>query len=708
MNRPPDLKPPVANPQPHILHSPWGERDDPYYWLRDDERRDPKVLAYLEAENAYRQQGMAHTQPLQESLYAEIIARVKQDDQSVPYRKGGYWYYWRYEAGAEYPIIARRRGSIDAPEEIMLDGNELSRGHEYYQIGSFEVSPDAEWLAWCEDTVGRRQYRLRFRNLRTGETLATAIADVETEFAWANDNRTVLYIAKDPETLLGLYVRRHTLGTSGADDPLVFEQSDHSFYTGVCRSKSDRFLFIYMESTVASEWRYADAGDPALAFTVFLPHRRDHEYQIEHRGDEFLIRSNWQARNFRLLRAPIGPSTGPEAWRELVAHRDDVFVEDFDVFESFVALSVRAGGLAKVSIRPLGDPGASEFFIGSDEAAYTAALDTNPELDTRVLRYSYSSLTTPTSIYDYDIDSGAKTLLKREPVLGDFDVRNYATEFLFAAARDGARVPVSVVYRRGFRRDGTAPLLQYAYGAYGLSMDPAFSASRLSLLDRGFVFAIAHVRGGQEMGRDWYDAGRLLHKMNSFTDFIDVTHHLVAQGYAAQSAVCAMGGSAGGLLIAAVANQSPRDYRALVAQVPFVDIVTTMLDDSIPLTSNEYDEWGNPAEKVFYDYMLAYSPYDNVLAQDYPAMLVTTGLWDSQVQYYEPVKWVAKLRARKTDANPLYLRIDMESGHGGKSGRFQRYRDIALEYAFILDQVPGSVAAASVPAAGPGATPGDS
>ncbi|MFI4891429.1 MAG: S9 family peptidase [Steroidobacterales bacterium] len=692
----------------HIIRSPWGERVDPYYWMRDDERKDPKVLAYLEAENAYRQQCMAPLRPLEETLYAEIIARLKQDDASVPYRKNGYWYYRRYETGMEYPIFCRRLGSLDAPEQIMLDGNELSKGHEYYQIGSFEVSPDTEWLAWCEDTVGRRQYRLRFRNLRTGETLATEIADVEPEFAWANDNRTILYVAKDAETLLGLYVRKHTLGTSGADDALIYEQPDHSFYTGVCKSKSDRYLFIYMESTVASEWHYADADSADLAFTVFLPHRRDHEYQIEHLGDEFLVRSNWQARNFRLLRASIGACTGPEGWREFIAHRDDVFLEDFDVFSSFVALSVRSGGLAKISIKPLTGADTSEFLLASDEAAYTMSLDANPELDSRVLRYSYSSLTTPLSIYDYDLDRGTRTLLKRDPVVGDFDPGHYATEFLFAQGRDGTRIPVSVVYRRGLKRDGSAPLLQYAYGAYGLSMDPAFSVSRLSLLDRGFVFAIAHVRGGQEMGRDWYDSGRLLHKMNSFTDFIDVTHHLVALGLAARSAVFAMGGSAGGLLAAAVANLSPQDYRGLVAQVPFVDIVTTMLDDSIPLTSNEYDEWGNPAEKRYYDYLLAYSPYDNVRAQRYPAMLVTTGLWDSQVQYYEPAKWVAKLRAYKTDDNPLYLRVDMGSGHGGKSGRFRRYREIATEYAFILDQVPGSAAAASSPAAGRGARPGES
>ncbi len=679
-------KAPVAAQRPHVVRGPCGERIDPYYWLRDDERRDPQVLAYLTAENAYREAGLAALQPLEEALYAEIVARLKQDDASVPYRKDGYWYYRRYAHGSEYPLYARRPGSMQAPEQVLLDGNELAAGHDYYQIGAWEVSPDGNWLAWCEDVIGRRQYRLRFRDLASGRVLPTVIGDVEPEFAWANDNRTLLYVAKDPETLLGLYVRRHRLGTAPEDDRLVFEQTDHSFYTGVSRSKSGRYLFISMESTVASEWRYADADSAEPVFSVFLPQRRDHEYQLEHMGDEFLVRSNWQARNFRLLAAPIAPCADPGGWREVVAHQDDVFIEDFAVFDTFLAIGVREDGLAKIRIRPLGEGADAGFLIASDEAAYTTAIDTNPECAVRVLRYSYSSLTTPPSTYEYDLDTGARTLLKREPVLGDFTAADYATELLWVAGRDGTRIPVSLVYRRGFRRDGSAPLLQYAYGAYGLSMDPVFSSSRLSLLDRGFVFAIAHVRGGQELGRDWYDGGRLLCKQNTFRDFIDVTRALVAQGYADPSRVVGMGGSAGGLLIGAVANACPAAYRALVAQVPFVDVVTTMLDATIPLTSNEYDEWGNPAEQRYYDYMLAYSPYDNVRAQDYPAMLVTTGLWDSQVQYYEPAKWVAKLRALKTDANPLYLRVEMEAGHGGRSGRFQRYREIAAEYAFILDQ----------------------
>ncbi len=676
--------PPRATIRPHSVSSPHGKRIDPYYWLRDDAREDPEVLAYLHAENAYREAATAELQPLEDALYAEIVGRIRQDDASVPYARNGYWYYTRYTTGSEYPIFARRRGSMEGAEEIMLDVNELAASGNYFEVGALEVSPDSQWLAYCEDRVGRRQYRLRLRNLFTGETLETAIEDVETDLAWANDSRTLLYVAKDPETLLGLYVRRHTVGTDPRLDTTVFTQTDHSFYTGVDRSRSDRYLFIYMESTVASEWRYADADDPQLRFTVFLPHSRGHEYQIDHRGDEFLVRSNWEAENFRLLRAPIGSHTSPAGWAELLPTSATALIEEFEVFRDFVAVGIRSGGLARILILPLGLPGRDEFWIGSDEAAYATSIGFNPELDSVKLRYSYSSLTTPTTVYEYDVTSHTRTLLKRDPVVGDFSPDNYMTELLFAPARDGARIPVSLVYRRGFARDGSAPLLQYAYGAYGLSMDPVFSAARLSLLDRGFVYAIAHVRGGQDLGRAWYVDGRQLRKINTFNDFIDVSRHLVANRYVSARRVAGMGGSAGGLTIAAVANASPADYCALVAQVPFVDVVTTMLDDSIPLTSNEYDEWGNPANQPFYDYMLGYSPYDNVRAQDYPAMLVTSGLWDSQVQYFEPAKWVAKLRALKTDGNPLYLRIDMESGHGGKSGRFRRYREIAMEYAFII------------------------
>jgi oligopeptidase B len=686
----PDFQPPVAAMRPHSVASPHGIRVDPYYWLRDDARADRQVLAHLAAENAYRQRCMAAVKPFEDALYEEIIARLKQDDASVPYRKSGYWYHSRFEPGREHPIFARRKGALDAAEEILLDVNALAVGHDYFQIGAMEVSPDGAWLAYCEDTVGRRQFTLRFKDLRSGETLETAISDVEADLAWANDNRTILYVEKDPETLLGLYVKKHVLGRDPRTDTLAFAQTDKSFYTGVSKSKSERFIFIHMESTVSSEWRYADADDPALPFKAFRPHERDHEYQLEHLGGAFIIRTNWQAQNFRLMQVPIGAEADRAAWTDVVAHRDDTFIEDFDVFDAFLAVSVRSGGLAKISIKPWpAAPGGaiqSEYFIASDEAAYATSLAVNPELDTELVRYAYSSLTTPTTLYDYNVRTGKKTLLKRDPVLGSFDPANYRTEFLFAPARDGTQVPVSLVYRRNFVRDGTAPLLQYAYGAYGLSTDPVFSSARLSLLDRGFVYAIAHVRGGQEMGRAWYDAGRKLHKKNSFHDFIDVTRHLVAQRYAARDRVFAMGGSAGGLAMGAVANLSPGDYRGIVAQVPFVDVVTTMLDDSIPLTTNEYDEWGNPDLREEYDYMLSYSPYDHVSAQDYPSMFVTTGLWDSQVQYYEPAKWIAKLRALKTDHQAVLLHVDMEAGHGGKSGRFQRYREIAMEYAFLLNQ----------------------
>jgi oligopeptidase B len=685
-----NVSPPIATLHPHTVHSPQGMRQDPYYWLRDDERSDPEVLDYLRAENEYRERCMAPLKPLEDTLYAEIVARLKQDDSTVPYRKNGYWYNTRFATGQEHPIFVRRGDSgadaaAAAAEEVLIDANELAAGHEFYQIGALDISPDGRWLAFCEDTVGRRQFTLRFKDLKNGAWLDTRIANVEADVVWANDNRTVLYVEKDPETLLGRYVKKHRLAVGGeaaAADELIFEQTDLSFYTGLSKSKSDAYLFLHMESTVSSEWRFARADDPQLRFQVFLPHERDHEYDLEHHGERFIVRSNWQARNFRLASAAIEAHSDRSTWLDVVAHRDEVLLEDFDVFEQFIALSVRSGGLSKIAIKPW--PAGDEFLIASSEAAYSMAVSLNPEMNTHIVRYLYSSLTTPTTVYDYDTRTRQQVLRKRDPVLGDFDPANYRTEFLTVRARDGVTVPVSLAYHKDTPRDGSAPLLQYAYGAYGVSMDPAFSSARLSLLDRGFVYAIAHVRGGQEMGRAWYDAGRLLHKKNSFTDFIDVTHALVARNFGSRQRVFAMGGSAGGLLVAAVANMSGMDYRGIVAQVPFVDVVTTMLDDTIPLTSNEYDEWGNPAEAAYYSYMLEYSPYDNVAAQRYPAMLVTTGLWDSQVQYYEPVKWVAKLRARKTDPNPLLLHVEMEAGHGGKSGRFQRYREIAREYGFIL------------------------
>jgi len=677
--------PPIAAVRPHSVNSPNGARNDPYYWLRDDARGNPEVLAYLKQENAFRERSMLGAKPLENALYDEIIARLKQDDSTVPYRKGGFWYSTRFEPGREHPIFVRRKDSPGAPEEILLDANVHAASHAYYRIGALEVSLDSAWLAFCEDTTGRRQFTLRFKNLESGELLPEAIADIETDIAWANDNRTVLYVEKDPETLLGIYVKKHLLGADPKHDELVFEQTDKSFYTGVSKSKSDAYLFLHMESTLSSEWRYARADDPELRFEIFLPHEADHEYDIEHLGDDFIVRSNWRARNFRLARAPIAAHGQRANWTDVVEHRDDAYIEDFEVFDEFLAVSVRSAGLRKIAIHQLAD--GTQSFIASDEAAYGMSISVNPQLNTEIVRYAYSSLTTPATLYDYNVRTREQVLLKRDPVLGSFDPKDYASEFIWVAARDGASVPVSLVYRRGFARDGSHPLLQYGYGAYGLSMDPGFSSARLSLLDRGFVYAIAHVRGGQEMGRAWYDAGRKLHKKNTFNDFLDVTQALVQRGYADKHKVFAMGGSAGGLLMGAVANMSDGDYRGIVAQVPFVDVVTSMLDESIPLTTNEYDEWGNPQEPAYYDYMLSYSPYDNVGRKPYPAMFVTTGLWDSQVQYFEPAKWVAKLRASKTDQQRLLLHVEMEAGHGGKSGRYQRYREIAMEYAFILDEL---------------------
>ena len=676
--------PPIAAVRPHVVESPHGSRTDEYYWLRDDTRADPAVIGYLEAENAYKAAMTAHTEALEEKVYGEIVGRIKQDDSTVPYRLRGHWYYTRYETGQEYPVYARKAGTLDAPEQVMLDVNRMAEGHGFFQVGSSAIAPDNNLLAFTEDPIGRRQYRLRIKNLATGELLPDLIENVDPHIAWTADSRSILYLEKDPETLLARRVLRHVLGTDSAQDTLVYEQDDDSFYTSVGSTKDERYVTIFARSTVSTEMRYADAADPALKFRVFLPRERDLEYYPDHLDGRWIIRTNWQAPNYRLMEATVGEEGDRQNWRELLAHREDAFVDGFDLFRDFLAIEERSDAMRKIRIRPWG--GGRDFYIGSDEPAYTTSLGVNAEIDTHIVRYEYTSLTTPMTVYDYDIQTGERQLMKRTPVLGGFDSANYRTELVWAPARDGAKVPVSLVYRTGFRRDGSAPLLQYGYGSYGATMDPAFSVARVSLLDRGFVFALAHIRGGQEMGRRWYENGRLLHKKNSFNDFVDVTRHLVKEGYADASRVSAMGGSAGGLLMGAISNMAPADYRAIVAQVPFVDVVTTMLDESIPLTTNEFDEWGNPTKKEYYDYMLSYSPYDNVARQAYPAILVTTGLHDSQVQYWEPAKWVARLRARKTDANPLLYRTTMEAGHGGKSGRFQRFREIAEEYAFILDQ----------------------
>jgi oligopeptidase B len=677
--------PPMAEARPQSVISPNGTRLDPYYWLRDDTRLDPKVLGYLNAENEYTNAYLKSSEGLQEKLYEEIIARIPQDDVSVPYRKRGYWYVTRVKAGSEYPIYARRRDVEDAPEEILLDVNQLAQGHDYFNVGSYVPSYDNKLLAYSEDSVGRRQYVLRVKDLGSGDLLADTIENADPAIVWAGDSRSFLYVEKDPVTLLGFRVRRHMLGTNVAQDPIVWEQTDTTFYTEISESKSGRYLFIGTESTVSSEWWYARTDDPGLKFQVVLPRERDHEYSVEDLGDDFIIRTNWQAPNFRIMRAPIAAAGDRSQWREVVAHRDDAFVHGFEVFDDFLAVAERSGGLRQIRVQPWA--GGSDQLIDADEAAYTAMFDANPEIDSSLLRYTYTSLTTPTTTYDYDMRSGTRTLLKRDPVPPPFDPANYRTEYLHATARDATQVPVSIVYRKGLKRDGKAPIFQYGYGAYGISRDPTFSPGWVSLMDRGFVVAIAHIRGGQELGRRWYDSGRLLHKVNTFTDFIDVTDYLVREHWGARDKVIAHGGSAGGLLMGAIANMAPDRYRAIIADVPFVDVVTTMLDESIPLTTGEYDEWGDPREPEYYEYMLSYSPYDQVAPRAYPAMLVTTGLWDSQVQYFEPAKWVAKLRANKTDSHPLLLKTNMEAGHGGRSGRFRKYRETAMKYAFVLGQL---------------------
>lgn len=677
--------PPVAAQKPYQVPSPNGARQDSYYWLRDDTRQSKEVLDYLARENAYRDSMMASTQALQQKLYAELVGRLKPDDASVPAHEHGYWYYTRFEPGLDYPVYARRKGSMSAAEEVMLDGNAMAKGHDYFQIGSAQVSPDGRLLGYTEDDIGRRQYTLRVKNLATGAVLQDAVTNVEPDFVWAADNKTLLYIEKDPVTLLSERVRKHTLSTEAGQDPLVYEEKDHSYYMTVVKSRSEKYLFISLSSTQQTEWRYADAGDPELRFKTVRPREANLEYHVEHLGDDFIIRTNWQAPNFRIVRTPIASSADKTLWKDVVPHRPDVFVEGFEVADHYIAVNERSGGLLKMRVRAW--DGSLDRLIDAAEPAYTMRLIQTPEIDSSRVRYVYTSLTTPNTTYDYDMPSATKELKKTDSVLGGFNTANYRTEFLHASARDGKKIPVSVVYRKGTKLDGSAPLYQYGYGSYGLSTDPTFRSNWVSLLDRGFVVAIAHIRGGQELGRQWYEDGRQLHKKNTFTDFIDATSYLVQHGYGAKDKVFAEGGSAGGLLMGAVANMSPQAYRGIIAYVPFVDAVTTMLDETIPLTTNEFDEWGNPKQKAFYDYMLSYSPYDQVSKQAYPAMLVFTGLWDSQVQYYEPAKWVAKLRATKTDRNPLIFSVDMSAGHGGKSGRFQRYHDTAREYAFILNQL---------------------
>jgi oligopeptidase B len=655
-------------------------RIDDYYWLR--ERDNPEVIAYLNAENEQAEKAMAKVRPSEEKLFEEIKARFKQTDMSVPYQRDGYFYYTRYEEGKEYPIFARKRGSLDEPEEIMLDANVMAEGHEFFAIGGWAVSSARDLLAYAVDTQGRRVYTTYFKNLATGEMLGDVIPEVSENLTWANDNRTLFYAKQDPTTLRAHRIYRHVLGSNPAEDQLVFEETDETFAAYVFKTKSKKYLMIVSSHTLSQEYRYLEADNPTGTFNVFLSRKRDHEYHVDHYQDRFLIRTNDQAKNFRLMATPID-KTQKEYWQEIIPHRQDVFLGDFEIFKDYLVLEERSRGLNQIRVVPWS--GGGEHYLQFEEPAYRANLGTNLEFDTTTLRFDYTSMKTPLSIYDYDMVTRTKTLLKQEEVLGGFKPDDYVTERLYALAADGTEIPLSIVYRKGIRRDGQNPLLLYGYGAYGLSIDPAFASPRLSLIDRGFVYAIAHVRGGQELGRQWYEDGKLLKKKNTFTDFIACAEYLIREQFTNPGKLFAMGRSAGGLLIGAITNMRPELFKGVVAEVPFVDVITTMLDPTIPLTTGEYDEWGDPNQKEYYDYMLSYSPYDNVEARDYQNLLITGGLHDSQVQYWEPAKWAAKLRSLKTDKNRLLLKTNMDAGHGGASGRFRRHHETAFSYAFLLD-----------------------
>ena len=672
------LTPPLAAVRPHRFDEHGTVRIDPYYWLK--ERSNPEVIKYLEEENAYTKAVMAHTEALQDRLYEEMKGRVLQNDQSVPFRERNYFYYTRLVEGKNYPIYARKRGSLSAPEEIMIDANVLAEGKATFLIRAWEVSSVEDLLAFAADTTGGRVSSIRFKNLRTGEMLPDIIPRAIGGIAWAEDNRTLFYTKPDSVSVRPYQVYRHRLGTPAATDQMVYEDKDETYYVGVFKTKSRAYIMIQSSQTMATEYSYIRADQPDAPFKVLIPRERGHEYSANHFGDYFYILSNDHAKNFRLMRTPVA-RPGRDNWQEVIPHRPDMLLEDFEFFRDFLVLTERKDGLVQLRVRPWS--GTNEYYLDFGEPAYLAYVSTNLEFDTSVLRYGYTSLTTPSSTYDYDMRTRQKTLLKRDQILGGFDPANYVTERFYTTARDGARVPVSIVYRKGIARP--APLLLTGYGSYGASSDPTFSSDRLSLLDRGFAFAIAHIRGGSEMGRAWYENGRQLQKKNTFNDFVDVADDLVRRGYTSPDRLFARGASAGGLLMGAVVNMRPELFKGVIAGVPYVDVITTMMDSTIPLTTGEYDEWGNPHDSTFYRYMLSYSPYDNVERKAYPNLLITAGLYDTQVLYVEPAKWTAKLRAMKTGSNRLILRTNMEAGHGGASGRYKRWRDVAFEYAFLLD-----------------------
>jgi len=677
-------EPPRAQKIDHFMSIHGDERNDEYYWLRDDTRQNKAVLDYLNAENEFTAGQLSHTTELQEQLFEEMTARLEPNVESIPVFDNGYWYWSKYEEGKDYPIYIRQKGSLEAPQEVLLDENKRAEGHEFYSLAAMKISTNDQLMAIAEDIISRRQYKIRIMDLNSGEFYPEVIENTSGQIVWANDNKTLFYVRKHPTTLLPYQVYRHELGTSPDQDQLIYEEKDTTFYTGIFKTRSDNLIGIGVSSTMSSEYRFVSADKPSDAFDVFLPREADHSYSVDHIGDYFYVKSDYEALNERIWQVADDKVGTKDHWQELVGHRDDTLIQSFELFNDYMVVNERLNGVEKLRIRNYAGELLDE--VGFNDAAYDVWFSNNPDPDSRVFRYGYSSLNTPDSVYEYHVDEKVSELKKQDKVIGDFNPDQYKSERIMVDARDGKKIPVSIVYRKDrFKKDGTNALLNYAYGSYGSTVDPYFSISRLSLLDRGMVYAISHIRGSKMLGRAWYEDGKKLTKMNTFTDFNDATKALVKRGYGNSKKVYAVGGSAGGLLMGSVINMEPELYHGVIAAVPFVDVVTTMLDESIPLTTGEFDEWGNPKDKAYYDYMLAYSPYDQVKAQNYPHLLVTTGLHDSQVQYWEPAKWVAKLRDMKTDNNRLLLDTDMEVGHGGKSGRYKSYLDRAKQYAFLLD-----------------------
>ncbi|MFC6096040.1 S9 family peptidase [Flavobacterium qiangtangense] len=674
--------PPVAKKISKTLKKHGDKRNDDYFWLND--RENAEVIDYLNKENEYYEQMTAHTKEFQKELFEEMKGRIKEDDSSVPYFFKGYWYITRYETGKNYPIYARKKGSLSAEEEILFDCNEMAEGHSYFQLGGMSISPDNKFASFGIDVVGRRIYTLQVKDLKTGKVFEDKIENTTGSSTWANDNKTLFYTKQDEQTLRSDKVFKHKLGADSSKDALVFHEKDDTFNVAVSKEKSRKYIIITSGSTLTTEYRTLLADNPEGEFKVFQKRVRGLEYDISFYKDSFYILTNKdKATNFKLMKTPEN-ATEKENWKDLIPHREDVLLEEIEIFKDYLVVGERSNGLNKIRIMPWNGKG--EYYLPFESETYTANISTNPDFDTQVLRYSYQSMGTPSSVIDFNMKTKEKEVKKEQQVLGGkFDKKNYIEERVWATAQDGTKIPISMVYKKDLKKDGKNPLLLYAYGSYGATMDPYFSSTRLSLLDRGFVYAIAHIRGGEDMGRPWYENGKLLHKKNTFTDFVDCSKFVIAEKYTSPEHLYAEGGSAGGLLMGAVVNMAPELYKGVIAQVPFVDVITTMLDDTIPLTTGEYDEWGNPNEKEYYDYMKSYSPYDNVVAQKYPNMYVSTGLHDSQVQYWEPAKWVAKLRTVKTDDNVLFLDTNMDAGHGGASGRFEALKELAKEFSFLLD-----------------------